>query len=256
LLDRTFIHIPGVAETTERSLWTQGCENWNDYLTATRKYSIGSASHDIARRTINRSRTALEKGEHQYFAKKLKQKHAWRTYDSFSHYSPYLHFETDGGRTSNAITTIGLYDGREFRAFVKGDNLEGFRDAITHYSMIVTFFGSGFDIPVLRRRFPDLPWDHLHVDLCHVFRQLKVTGGLKKIEEKYGIERPESVRGLNGYDAILLWRRYQMLGDDQALDRLIAYNREDVVNLETLARVAVDQLREKTLHDPEDEEVP
>jgi uncharacterized protein len=43
------------------------------------------------------------------------------------------------------------------------------------------------------------------------------------------------VAGLNGYDAGLLWERYRR-GDREAMDRLIAYNRADVVNLEGLLR--------------------
>jgi len=46
-------------------------------------------------------------------------------------------------------------------------------------------------------------------------------------------------------DAIRLWREY-LRGNQTSLDQLIAYNREDVVNLEFLAQVAYDGL-EKTV---------
>ena len=38
---------------------------------------------------------------------------------------------------------------------------------------------------------------------------------------------------MDGYTAVLLWQRYQR-GDKGALDLLLSYNREDVVNLEVL----------------------
>jgi uncharacterized protein YprB with RNaseH-like and TPR domain len=34
-----------------------------------------------------------------------------------------------------------------------------------------------------------------------------------------------------------LWQRYLEMGDEEALDELLAYNREDVVNLEILESV-------------------
>jgi uncharacterized protein YprB with RNaseH-like and TPR domain len=45
-----------------------------------------------------------------------------------------------------------------------------------------------------------------------------------------------------GFDAVRLWRRYED-GDDDALDLLLAYNMEDVVNLEPLAEFAYEGLR-------------
>ena len=63
--------------------------------------------------------------------------------------------------------------------------------------------------------------------------RLGFKGGLKKIEPRFGIHRPKEVNGMDGYMAVLLWQRYQR-GDQGALDLLLTYNREDVVNLEVL----------------------
>ena len=62
-----------------------------------------------------------------------------------------------------------------------------------------------------------------------------IRGGLKKIEKQFEIERPEGIDGLNGLDAVKLWRRFERFKDESALEKLIAYNRADVVNLERLA---------------------
>jgi uncharacterized protein YprB with RNaseH-like and TPR domain len=40
--------------------------------------------------------------------------------------------------------------------------------------------------------------------------------------------------GLTGWDAPKLWQRYEMLGDQAALQLLLDYNRDDVVNLAVL----------------------
>jgi uncharacterized protein YprB with RNaseH-like and TPR domain len=74
-----------------------------------------------------------------------------------------------------------------------------------------------------------------------------LRGGLKRIEKELGIDRGENLDGLDGLAAIRLWRAYRTQGDDEALQTLIAYNREDVVNLETLAEYAYEHLRAETL---------
>lgn len=139
----------------------------------------------------------------------------------------------------------GLFDGVEFRALVDGNDLGQFPDIISNYSMIVTFFGSGFDLPMLQRRFPNWKPDQIHIDLCPTLKRLGLRGGLKKIESQLGISRVSEAQGLSGIDAIRLWRMHRY-GSDTALDTLIAYNREDVVNLEKLAEFAYSRLRSQT----------
>jgi uncharacterized protein YprB with RNaseH-like and TPR domain len=73
-----------------------------------------------------------------------------------------------------------------------------------------------------------------------------MRGGLKKIEVDNGIQRPAEIAGLNGYDAVLLWRRH-LRGSHEALEKLIAYNRADVVNLERLTEIADQGLRDQLL---------
>jgi uncharacterized protein YprB with RNaseH-like and TPR domain len=64
-----------------------------------------------------------------------------------------------------------------------------------------------------------------------------MTGGLKVIEKKLGVMRPDYLAYLDGYDAVMLWNRYRN-GEEWALDKLIEYNREDVVNLKALVEYA------------------
>ncbi len=158
----------------------------------------------------------------------------------------YLDIETDGTSGPESLTCIGMFDGSEFVCLLKGDDIESFRDRISRYSMIVTFFGTGFDLPVLDRRFPGLQLDQIHFDLCPALRSLGYRGGLKAIERGLGIKRSPETEGLSGYDAVRLWREY-MRGNERALDLLVRYNREDTVNLEPLAEIAFRQLRDLTL---------
>ncbi len=240
MLTRTFLHIPGVGPRTERQLWEQGCVDWDAFLGDTR-YELNQVPYEQARLEIETSKSNLESGVHQYFSRSLGMAEAWRAFPEFRQRLVYLDIETDGGDRGESVTMVGLYDGTEFRALVKGDNLAEFPDVISHYSMIVTFFGGGFDLPMLQKAFPSLKFDQIHLDLCPTLRKVGLHGGLKKIEKAVGIERPEETDGLSGMDAIKLWRAYR-LGSEAALERLIAYNRDDVVNLERLAEIAYQRL--------------
>jgi len=71
------------------------------------------------------------------------------------------------------------------------------------------------------------------VDLCYLLRRLGLTGGLKHVERQLGISRRPEVKGLDGLDATRLWREYRR-GSREALDLLLTYNKEDVVNMEAL----------------------
>lgn len=247
MLDKTFIHIPGVGYETERALWKQGCGCWSDLLEDPSRYSYGTADLNLVHRTIQRSAACLQRGEHQFFRSGLGAKEAWRAFPEFRHSCVYLDIETDGGQSGDSVTTIGLFDGKEFTCLIKGQNLENFRDIISRYSMIVSFFGASFDLPMLQKCFKGLQFDQIHIDLCPTLRRIGYRGGLKRIEKELGISRGEDTDGLNGLDAIRLWRRYTQLGDDHALETLIAYNREDVVNMERLAEIAYEGLRKQTL---------
>ena len=71
-------------------------------------------------------------------------------------------------------------------------------------------------------------------------------GGLKRIEQSLGIARVPEAEGLSGMDAVRLWRVWRRGGRDaeDALRVLLAYNREDVVNMKTLLDYALPRLRE------------
>jgi uncharacterized protein YprB with RNaseH-like and TPR domain len=245
VLESTFVHIAGLGYETEKGLWDQGCHTWRHLLDGLDGYSIGQVERSVIKRTLDKSYKCLEKREGSFFRRGLGLKDAWRAYPEFKDSCLYLDIETDGGTSGASITTIGIYDGVEFRCFVKGQDLDEFPEIAKRYGMIVSFYGANFDLPMIEKRFPDLRFNQIHLDLCPTLRQLGIMGGLKKIEKQLGISRGEDTDGMGGLDAIRLWRRYVNFKDEQALETLIAYNREDVVNLEYLAGYAYKHLREK-----------
>jgi len=57
-------------------------------------------------------------------------------------------------------------------------------------------------------------------------------GGFKAVERQLGIER--QLTEVNGYEAVKLWWRYVDYFDLDALNTLLEYNKEDVLNLKVL----------------------
>lgn len=246
MLVNSFCHVPGLGAHTERALWRDGCRSWNTFLDNPGRYSAGSVGHDDVRAHLTRSVKALEERNHQFFGGYLGNRESWRAWPEFSDKVCYLDIETDGGQGGDSITTVGIYDGTDFTCLVKGQNLADFPDVFSQYGMVVTFFGGGFDIPMLKRAFPYVPFDQIHLDLCPALKRVGYRGGLKKIEKQLGISRGEDTDGLSGLDAIRLWNEY-LRGRESSLQTLIEYNRDDVVNLQTLAAIAYGKLRAETL---------
>jgi uncharacterized protein YprB with RNaseH-like and TPR domain len=246
VLRSTFLHVPGVSARAEKSLWDQGAQSWAEFLGSPSRWDIAGVQHTSVSRVLKNSETRLEGGDWRYFRKRIPAKEHWRVYPEFADSILFLDIETDGGWSGSSITMIGCYDGCEFRAFVKGKDLDEFPAYLERFSTLVTFFGSGFDIPMLRKLYFTLPFDQLHIDLCPAMRRLGYRGGLKKIERQLGIARDGDTDGLTGRDAITLWNHYRR-GDPKALDLLVAYNREDVVNLKTLLKFTYEGLRQDSI---------
>jgi uncharacterized protein YprB with RNaseH-like and TPR domain len=246
MLTRSFIHLQGVGRSTEARLWQRGATDWDAFLRL--KEALGMARGKLAywSDAIIESRARLSAGDSRYFAGVLAPRDQWRAYPQFRHRVLYLDIETTGTGFEDVVTVVGVYDGRELRQYVRGVNLHRFPEEMERAGLLVTFFGSGFDLPVLRCAFPGTRFDLLHIDLCYALKRLGYSGGLKRVEAMLGIARSEQTRGLDGWDAVRLWQEYRQ-GNGRSLARLLAYNEEDVVNMEPLMELAYTGLWAKTL---------
>lgn len=149
----------------------------------------------------------------------------------------YLDIETcaDG-----AVTVVGIY--REdwgFRQLVGGQITDvSVWEALDGVDTLCTYNGDRFDLPILERQTRlDLRSRFTSLDLLRECRRVGLKGGLKRMEERFGIAR--ATRGMSGWDALQLWARYENAGDQEALGLLLEYNREDVMNLVQLERIVV-----------------
>lgn len=240
MLDSTYIHCPGVGPKTERKIWDLGANTWAQYLSDPNGWSLSSVAKSRIEPVVEQSLERLAERDFAWFARNVPQREHWRAYPLFSDNIAYLDIETTGGMEASDLTVIGLYEGAEVRQFVKGRDLHLFPEALRDKAMIVTFFGSGFDLPFLRNAL-GMDFPQLHVDLCFALKRLGLSGGLKKVEDKLGIDRTEETAGLSGWDAVRLWRMYQA-GNEQALELLLTYNREDVLHMENLLQWAYPRL--------------
>jgi hypothetical protein len=244
MIENTFCLLPGIGAKTERRLWDAGVLTWDDLL-STAGSPVPPLARALAPDRLAEARARLEQRDADYFAGLLPAAEQWRLYGDFGDSVAYFDIETTGlSVDEDHITCIALYDGARVRTYVYGDNLEEFADDIRDYSLMVTFNGKSFDVPVIERQLK-IRLPKAHVDLRWVLRALGFRGGLKKCERQIGISRDE-LEGVDGYLAVLLWHEYRASGDKRALETLLAYNVADVLGLEHLLALAYNRKLEGT----------
>ncbi len=141
----------------------------------------------------------------------------------------YLDIETSfDGR----ITVVGIYrPSKDLTQLIFPDitseAILGFLDGA---EAIVTYNGDRFDLPVIEKHFDlNLMDCFKSLDLMYDCWEHNLYGGLKKVEKILGIHR--DLPDMDGYDAVKLWSRYETHNDGEALEVLLKYNKEDVLNL-------------------------
>ncbi len=255
MLKSTFIHIPGVGPKTEKMLWSQRILSWEEFGTKLRDIEISKKTLSKMDEWLELSEQALEERNALFFSSRLPHTDLWRLYPEFKDCMAFLDIETTGlSFCYDDITLIGLYDGKETKTFIQGQNLNDFEKEIKKYSIIVTYNGSLFDLRFIREKLGAQLIPPVHIDLRFLLKRLGYTGGLKAVEKQMNICREDEVADLCGFDATVLWSRY-VRGDNQALESLIKYNLADVVNLKTMLEQACKILHKTLLSGLDDCEV-
>ncbi len=198
---------------------------------------------------VEESIDQLASGNHIFFAKRIPANLQWRAYRNFKENTAYVDIETTGLSLQNdLITMIGIYNGKETKTYIRGINLEEAPFELGKYKQLITFNGARFDLPFIEHEFCGT-FNHLHIDLMYPLKKIGYSGGLKKIESKLGLARSNETTGISGLDAVRLWNRYER-GNSEALETLITYNTEDVVNLEKIIHMTHPRMIERELNDP------
>jgi len=189
-----------------------GISDWQQFLAAGGVPGLPERVRASVARQIGEWTAALEREDAGFFARAVPRSAHWALFEEFGGDVRYLDIETTGlspGR--DEVTVVGIHDGSRYDVLVRGRGLAGeaIQDALGDCKLLVTYFGSAFDVPFLRAAFPDVGWDFPHFDLCFAGRKVGLRGGLKAIERKLGIRRGTSIADIDGFEAVRLWRAHE-----------------------------------------------
>lgn len=231
-LERTFQLIKGVGPWRERDLWARGFETWADFEAGAAKSVVMAERLDrellVA---IGRARSALQQGSLTELASLVPPREHWRLYGNFVDQAAFFDIEADG---DDVPTVVGVMDRDGVATFRRGVSLQQLPERLARSAIWVSFNGSVYDVPALRKAFEAFPEPVVHLDLRFLIRHAKLKGGLKGVEDAIGVGRPQHLRGVNGLDAIRLWREWNATGDKTALRLLTEYNLYDAINLRSV----------------------
>jgi uncharacterized protein YprB with RNaseH-like and TPR domain len=236
MIRRTFQLLSGIGPWREKDLWTRGIQFWDDFPADGAGIGISEKVDRLARDRIDECRTALAGHDLSQLAKLLPPREHWRLYAEFAEEALFFDVEADGA-SAQQPSVVSVYDSSGLGVFLRGRNLEDLPARLSGRKLWVTFNGSCFDVPILRNYFETLQPPPVHLDLRFLAQRVGITGGLKDIEEQVGIARPPHLRGLNGWDAVGLWRTYQQEHAIEALRFLVEYNLYDAFQLRSLASI-------------------
>lgn len=244
MIDSSFIQLKGFGRQKEANLWRRGIINWRDFIDAKEIKGISKErkmEHDIE---LEHSSLALEERDASFFFFNFPSSESWRLFKTFKNEAVYLDIETSV--YYGDITVIGLYDGEQSISFVKSYNLDrhNLKEALKDFKIIITFNGSCFDLPLIKRKFGDVFPRVPHIDLRFACNRLGLKGGLKNIEKMLNIQRDNKIKEVRGGDAVYLWEMFYSTRNKNYLEKLIEYNRADIVNLEPIADFCYSKLKE------------
>ena len=244
MIRQRFDVFDGIGPKREQAIRAAGISDWRQFLEASEVPGVPRPLHRSVRHHIREWSNALVRGDTGFFARNLPHAEHWALFDAFASSVMYLDIETTGlSAHRDDVTVVGLYDGRSYRALVNGQGLtaRALQEALKGCKLLITYFGTAFDVPFLREKFPAIRWDVPHFDLCFAGRRVGLTGGLKGVERQVGIRRDASIVEVDGYEAVRLWRAYQR-GSSAALKKLLRYNEADTRNLAHIAQVVYERL--------------
>lgn len=244
MIENTFLIAPGVGAKKEQSFWENGILTWKDFIDTD---TVGTMKPDRKAKmdsVLNEAYDLLDNDDSYALGDMLKSGERWRLYDRFKDRAAYLDIETDGLDRDSLVTVVTVHRKKETVTLTHGIDLdaETLADALDGCKLLITFNGCCFDVPVLQNSFPKVDLDMPQFDLRFGCRKVGLSGGLKNIERTVGICRSDDIEGVDGEEAVRLWKAWERHGDRDALNILTEYNRADTVNLERLSEMVYGKL--------------
>jgi uncharacterized protein len=239
MIENSFVHLPGIGHETEQRFWSAGVRTWDDLARNIDKLLGAKRALKIARE-LDRCRTAREAGEFGYFQERLKSADMWRLLPailSAGHGQDiaYLDIETTGlgfPPQCSSTTIAVLFRGKLELEHVHERKRMLIKEMDRDARLLVTFNGSTFDLPFLRREFK-VAFRQPHIDLRYWMAHLGRRGGLKAVQKTFSEIPQRRSMDIDGFDAVRLWNMHRR-GLPNALETLLTYNAEDTLVLEQL----------------------
>jgi len=247
MIERTFQILPSVSVKRESSIWNAGIGTWNEFIDTERIKGIPEKKKPVFDGILEEAGELLRCGDSRSLGIMLPHREHWRMYDRFKNDTAFFDIETDGLDRDSTVTVVTVVKGGKVTTLIEGEDLdaESLSDALDDPSMLVTFNGSCFDIPVLKYSFPGIDFNVPHFDLRFGCKRAGYSGGLKNIECQLGFKRDDDVKDIDGFEAVRLWKQWTRAKDRRSLDLLVEYNVADTVNLRTLADMMYAELRNR-----------
>lgn len=208
MLRLTFCGMGGLDVDAERRLWKMGVYCWDDFRRLRRSpFSASRAS--LILKDLDEAERRLNSGEDavRWFYAKTPPSQYSRLLVNFRETAVYFDVETTGLESDAQITTATFFDGVSFQTFTRGANLGDAASDFSAISLLATYNGTTFDLPLARREW-DATWRGVHIDLRKTLRDMGIRGGLKRAASALGVERREAPEISSGAEAAELWRHY------------------------------------------------
>tara|TARA_Y100000310_G_C20570828_1_gene757925 strand:- start:130 stop:765 length:636 start_codon:yes stop_codon:yes gene_type:complete len=208
MIRKSFIFLDKISFKTEQNIWQQDINDWDIFLKTKKIKGISSLRKHYYDRQIQEAKKQLFKENSTYFTTLLPKKETWRLYQYFKEETCFLDVEVD---SQGKIILLGIADNDQTKILIKNVNLEPetTQTELNKYKLIITFNGSSFDLPKLKK-------------------QLKLN-------------RPQNLKG----SPVGLWKTFHASGDQEWLDLLIDYNKEDIENLQAITNYCYRELIKK-----------
>lgn len=237
MVERTFKPFFGIGPIIEKRLHAKGIYTWEDLLSYKGALPINNLqNYNDLFSEIKTFIEAKAKGDLNFLIDRFPQEEKWRILADYFSRASYFDIETTGlSLTKSEITVIVCFHRGKLHTFVQGENLNDFFPLLDEIELLVSFNGTVFDIPMIESKFRLSLAKYPQVDLRWISYYSGFQGGLKEIEKQLSIFRPRDLLGMDGYQAVLLWKEWQETSNLKAKKKLIRYCQADVLSLILLA---------------------
>ncbi|MGD9624091.1 MAG: ribonuclease H-like domain-containing protein [Arcobacter sp.] len=244
-IQSSFIHLDKIGKKIEKELWDKNILSWEEYQNY---YEKDNLFFDSKASKLYESINAYNNKDIKFFTNGLPNNEYYRLALSFPEDVIFLDIETTGlSQYYDHITMVGWSIGEEYNYYVNGiSDKEKFKNDMLKAKIIVTFNGSIFDIPFIKKEFPDINIPECHIDLRFFSKRAGLSGGQKKIEDEINFKRDKSLKDTDGYMATILWDMYKW-GNKSSLEKLIAYNHSDIEGMKAILDYSIKEIYKNTI---------